>query len=72
MSEKQKAALKAYDKIKIERGEVTFIDAFIEGCEYTEKRFMEKAERYFAEWFKYYPQSYKESFDDFKQFMAEK
>ena len=31
MGKLQKAALEAYDKIKAERGEVTFIDAYIEG-----------------------------------------
>lgn len=34
MANLQKEALVAYEKIKAERGEVTFIDAFVAGCDY--------------------------------------
>lgn len=37
MGKLQKAALEAYNKIKKERGEVTFIDAYIEGHEQAKK-----------------------------------
>ena len=34
MGNLQKEALIAYEKIKTKRGEVTFIDAFVAGCDY--------------------------------------
>ena len=41
MGELQKDALEAYNRIKAERGEVTFIDAFVAGAEWKEKQMSE-------------------------------
>ena len=41
MGELQKDALDAYNRIKAERGEVTFIDAFVAGAEWKEKQMSE-------------------------------
>ena len=41
MGELQKDALDAYNRIKAERGDVTFIDAFVAGAEWKEKQMSE-------------------------------
>ena len=41
MGKLQKDALDAYNRIKAERGEVTFIDAFVAGAEWKEKQMSE-------------------------------
>lgn len=45
MGELQKDALDAYNRIKAERGEVTFIDAFVAGAEWKEKQMSESPKK---------------------------
>lgn len=46
----QKEAIAAYDKIKAERGEVTFIDAFVAGFEQAREGFKAEIEKRIAEY----------------------
>ena len=67
----QKVAVKSYDKIKAERGEVTFIDAFVAGSEYMS----DKAEKWLAEnagkYIWHNPYSRETALKDFKKAMKE-